>query len=225
MSKLYLWDGDLRHPLPEYIQAIAPYCTSLVTCTEYIDELREMGYEAYFLPSGVDTATFNKNVLPEQGGDIVFQGGNYEGFELSGERFKLMRELKKEFKGQFKIYGNGWHEFGDGHTMGNPDKECAIYRGAKIAINFSNYRRGRYTSDRMYRIMGSGCFCLSHWYPDYEKDFPNLVTFETPKECIKLIKYYLKHEEERQANADLHYNLVHDRHKWVDRMSEFLKIG
>jgi len=225
MAKLFYWDGDIRGSVPDYMWDIAPYATALVTCNEYVEELKEMGYKAHFLPSGVDETMFNKSVKPEKGGDIVFQGGNYTGFELSDQRFKLIKALKKEFKDKFQVYGTGWNEFGNDNTNGNPDRECAIYRGAKIAINFSNYQRDQYTSDRMYRIMASGCFVLSHWYPNYEKDFPNLITFETPKECIKLIKYYLEHQKEREENSLLHYNLVREKNKWSDRVKEFLKIS
>jgi hypothetical protein len=222
MAHLLLWNGDVRSKTPDWSLEIGAYVTALYTNMEDVEYTKALGFDASFLQIGLDPYYFNDKVKPEYGGDIVFQGSNYDGFELSKQRLNLMKSLKKKYKDDFQIYGHGWKELSHKFTNGNPDKECAIYRGAKVAINYSNFLRTRYSSDRNLRIMGSGCFCLSQWYPQVEVDFPDLITFKTDKECIKLIDYYLKHDEERTANAKLHYDLVHTRDVWSERIKEIL---
>lgn len=225
MTKIINWTGDVRDNVPIWMKDIAPYCTTLFTNMEDINEMKEEGYDANFLQIGLDETYFNDTVKPEDGGEIVFQGSNYEGFELSKERIKLMKAIKEKYADRFQIYGHGWKELSVKFTNGNPDKECAIYRGSKIGINFSNFKRTRYSSDRIFRIMGSGCFCISQWYPEVEKDFPNLITFKTVKECIRLIDFYLERDSDRKENAKLHYDLVHSRDIWRHRIKELLTLA
>ena len=104
--------------------------------------------------------------------DIVFFGNNYVNqFPLSGYRRQMVAFLKEKFWDNFGVYGNGW-ENGDGNFNHSQIEEAAAYRSAKIAINLSHYDIERYSSDRIFRILGTGApLCLARYYKGIEQDF------------------------------------------------------
>jgi spore maturation protein CgeB len=58
-----------------------------------------------------------------------------------------------------------------GNYMGDQRGEASVYRGAKIGINCSHFDYERYSSDRLYRMLGCGICVLSHDYKGITKDF------------------------------------------------------
>jgi len=72
---------------------------------------------------------------------------------------------------------------------------------SKINLNFT----GGGPSDRVYKILAAGGFLLSQRWPDIKKyglrPTIDYVQFDTPDEMIRLCKYYLKNETEREQIA------------------------
>ena len=53
--------------------------------------------------------------------------------------------------------------------------------------------------------MACGGFVLSNWQPEIEEYFVEgveIVTFDSLKDCLEKMAYYLTHEEERKQVAD-----------------------
>jgi len=50
------------------------------------------------------------------------------------------------------------------------------------------------------------------------KDGEHLVTYKGKKDLISKAKYYASHPDERKAIAKAGQELVHEKHKWTDRM-------
>jgi len=206
-SKVINWTGDVLHPLPQhYIDNGKHIFLTLFSNETDVDNARKQGIKADYLQVGFDDNMFTPN------GDtnsffqpILFLGSNYNStanYPLSYYREEMVNRVKEEYGSMFGLYGLGW-DFAQGNLT-DYNTEGAAYRTCKIAINLSHFEYKRYSSDRIFRIMGSGAFCLSHRYPDMEKDFEigeDLVVWEDIDDLIAKINYYLQNDDERTRIA------------------------
>lgn len=221
------WTGDKRDTTPAWMIRFAKHCD--ITCfsnQEDVTIMQSSGHKSEFLQIGIDPEVFKK--WPKQESkDIVFMGNNHGQYPLSQVRLNYIQFLRSY---DFALYGNYPNNSGNLNANGNDpfpmqSQESKIYSSCKIGISISHYDSDRYTSDRLLRIMGSGCFALSHHYKGIEKDFTvgkHLETFKNQNDLREKIDYYLSHEDERQAIADAGYNLIHSRHTY-DHMVEDIK--
>ena len=194
------WNGDIRERTPQWMIDMAPHIdrtlfSNLRDAKNVVNGgYLEIGYDPeIYKPEG---DSFN---LPE----IGFFGNNYGSakFPLSRMRIQMNNLLLKHFRGRYGVYGNNWI-----NTAGNFNhsqaEEAKAYRGIKIGINLSHFDEPKYSSDRIYRIMGSGCLCLAREYAEMPFiDGQHLRTWQTFRELIELINYYLEHEDERKELA------------------------
>lgn len=205
--KVINWTGDKRSATPRWMVDFAPYVSvTAFSNSEDVEFLRSLGHRSEFLQIGIDEQIFKpRNVSKDI--DMVFMGNNYGNqFPLGRFRNDLALALKRRYKDSFKLYGNGWRN-ADGNLNSSQIEESKIYNRAKIAISASHFNSDRYTSDRLFRIMGSDICPLVHHYKGIEKDFDcgnDFFTFHSIDSCIDEIDYLLRHEEDRnkvRANA------------------------
>jgi spore maturation protein CgeB len=248
-SKIFNWSGDVRNPLPEhYIHTGNNIFLTLFTNMNDVQTSLQKGVRADFLQVGFDKIHFNP--LGEKGNypEILFLGTNYgDLFPLSHFRRQMVERLKNEFGSRFGLYGGGWDKnennfslsilphmnqtqnnyikYADGNISSYAE-EGKAYRSCKIAINLSHFEYSRYSSDRMFRILGSGAFCLTHRFPDIEKDFKideEVVVWENLDDLCNKIRHYLTNEKERQIIATNGCDLARDKYTW-DSFAENLKL-
>ncbi len=219
------WTGDVRENI-DWLRNLGPYvdATCLTNETDTA-QLRQEGINSWFLQIGFENGLFNpkgsrlttNNTIWEHP-DVVFMGNHYKDrFPRSQERYDIARRLYSTYGNKFLLCGNGW-DIPAINLMGQPKKEAMVYRSCKIAINANHFLHERFSSDRVHRIMGSGAFCLTRWYPGVEKDFTegvHLRTFKDLDEMIYLINYYLKNEEERLEIAEAGCKLIHEKFTWM----------
>lgn len=223
-GKVINWTGDARRPIPEWYKELAPNITMSLFSnqTDTLEMLAE-GYDADFLQIG-----FHPQVFKDDGNKstsvppVIFMGNNYQDqFPLCQLRRDMVAYLRVHLKNQFQVYGNSW---GPGSVrLTNPYDEAATYRSCKIAIGCSHFDLSRYSSDRLFRAMGSGAFYLTKWYPDIEVDFTpgvHLETWKTLEELQEKINFYLRNEDARKKIAVAGCELVHSRDTWAHRMEE-----
>lgn len=216
------WCGDVRDPFPAwYIEMGRYFNLSLFTNGKDIETMRANGCNAGFLQIGFNEKVFNIN--RKNPPEIVFMGSHYGNtFPLSQLRHDMVHTLTKKYGERFAVYGNQW-DIPTMSLMYNEPAEAMAYNSCKIAINCSHFDLSRYSSDRIFRIMGSGAFCLTKWYPDIEMDFEDgnhLVVWKDISDLLTKIEYYLKHEKEREQIAQSGYELVHSRDTWQHRIDE-----
>lgn len=228
--KIINWTGDVRHPLPEhYIETGKNIFLSLFTNDNDVETMRSHGLAADFLQVGFDDRYFNPvGTVNGHYQPILFLGSNYShnaNFPLTKYRIEMVEALRSEFTSFFGLYGTGW-----GNANGylhDYHEEGTAYRSCKIAISLSHFEYSRYSSDRLYRIMGSGAFCLSHQYPNIEKDFKlgeELVVWESIEDLIQKIKYYLNNDAERRKIALKGCELVRSRFTWYNFAENLLSV-
>lgn len=218
-SKIINWTGDVRNPLPShYLHIGSKIFLTLYTNMNDVQTSLQKGVRADFLQVGFDKKHFNpigdKGNYPE----IIFLGSNYgDMFPLSAFRRQMVERLKTEFGNKFGFYGAGWS-----NANGNINtyaEEGKAYRSCKIAINLSHFAYSRYSSDRMFRILGSGAFCLTHRFPNIEKDFKigdEVVVWDSLQDLSNKIRYYIEKDKEREIIAMRGCALARNKYTWDD---------
>lgn len=225
---------DVALPIPQWYYDIGEHANTTIFCDENgVWDFKAKGLDAQFFHSGYDEMVYSpigSTGDPNEYGDIVFLGNYYgqeQNFELSGLRAEMVHYLKKIYGDKFKVYGNSW-PYNDGNLMFRESKEAECYRSCKIAINISNFDLERYTSDRIFRLMGSGAFCLTKWFPGIEKDFKDgehLRVWKDFNELQTLIDYYLEHEDERNAIAKAGHEYVKENFTWETRIKSMINMA
>jgi len=158
--------------------------------------------------------------------DVVFCGNRYDNtnlnFPLAQERQQMISYLEENYKHKFMCYG-----LGQKGGMIRPEVEASVYNYSRIAISQSNYFLNEYSSDRIWRIMASGTFCLCKYFPGIEKIFQkeiDLYWWVTLDELKTLIDYYLCEYNERNEIAATGRKKVVQYHSWEARIKEMEKI-
>lgn len=222
---------DVALPIPEWYYEVGANINLTIFCDENgVWDFNSKGLNSEFLITGYDDSIFKPTGATGDYGDIVFLGNHYssdQNFNLTQMRFDMVQYLKEMYGDSFKVYGNGW-TFNDGNLMYREEKEAACYRSCKLAINISHFDLERYTSDRILRIMGSGAFCLSKWYPGIENDFKDGVHLRVWKdfnELKTLIDYYLAHPDERLAIAQTGQKYVNETATWEIKMKTIIDMA
>jgi spore maturation protein CgeB len=220
------WTGDVRYPCPTWYKEIGKNIgITLFTNMNDVEELRREGIKADYLQIGFPEEIFKPKGKVVYSSPIVFMGNNSGGFPFSKYRVEMVNLLQRRYGKDFSVFGTSW---GDGiHYIPDQNEEAAHYRGCKIAINFSHFDYKRYSSDRIFRLMGAGAFCLSHNYQEIEKEFEDgkhLVTWGDFNDLTNSIDYYLEHEEERNVIAREGCEYVHKNCTWFNRIEQLKEI-
>ena len=198
------WSGDVRKNVLDWQIELSKH-VDIITFSrgETVNQMKNHADNADWFDIWYDDDIFHP-VKSEKDIDIVFMANNYTQFPLSNYRLKVVQFLKEKYGNRAKIYGNGWGNFADSEMNADQPKQNDIYNRSKIAINLSNFEHENYSSDRILRAMGSGCFVLSHWYPKMPfKNHKHLALFRDLTDLEYKINYYLKNEIRTEKMAKL----------------------
>jgi hypothetical protein len=221
--KIFNFTGDVRQPIPRWYHDLAPYVTSLFSNKTDSDLFKSLGFKSEYFQIGYNVEFYNTQGPKIAGPEIVFMGNNYPSmFPLSGFRIEMVELLQKKYASRFKVFGNGWNS-----KWLTQHEEAGVYRNCKIAINLSHYDLKRYSSDRLFRILGCGAFCLSHKFQEIEEEFTNecdLVYWSNFEQLTNQIDYYLSPEasEKRQLIANNGNQLCESKYTWKHRIESQL---
>lgn len=223
------YTGDVRHPLPSHYVTVGQMIDCTLFCN-YTDvwEARRQRINAEYLQYGIDPEIYFPAESQTKTPDIVFFGNNYVNqFPLSIKREQMVQFLKKEYGLQFGVYGNNWKGIESGNLNGQQHAEAEIYRSCKIAINYSHFDYERYSSDRMFRMMGAGALCMTHRYAGLHLDFESgkeVVAWDSFEHLKSQIDYYLENEEERNQIAKTGCERIHKTHTFDAMVENLIKI-
>ena len=221
------WTGDVRSPVPGWYFDVGRSVN--ITCFSNmhdVEVLRQHGIATDFLQIGFDPLIFNPQQEKISSPEIVFMANHYRHFPLSGYRRELALFLRNHYGNRFQLFGQGWR-FHTENLNSDQQREAQIYSNCKIAINCSHFDYSRYSYDRIFRIMGSGAFCLTKAYPDLEMDFKDgghLSVFRDLNHLKELIDYYLVNDGKRNRIQEEGTKLVHEHHTWMARMKDIREI-
>jgi len=232
LSGAYLvqWTGDARQPLPRhYIDFGRKIDLSLFNNQNDVDTMVKAGVRADFLQIAFDHNIYKPVGSVTLAPQIVFMGNHYSNvFTLSNYRYDMVQFLRKTYGKNFGLYGCNWpKEWGIESLMYNQEKEAEVYRSCMVGVNLSHYDLKRYASDRLFRIMGCGAFCISKEFPEMQEyeGGKNFVTFNSDFKDLKdKIDYYLDHNEERKVIAYNGCKRTHESWTWDHRINELLNL-
>lgn len=100
-----------------------------------------------------------------------------------------------------------------------------VFKKSRINLNISLRSIKSGIPLRAFDIMGSGGFLLSNYQEDFLENFTPGVDFEyyeSERDLLQKIEYYLTHEEERLAIAKNGHDQVATAHTYRDRVREML---
>jgi len=229
-TRIVQWSGDVRNSTDwyEWVAAIGKEIHLTLFSNETdVEKMREMGVKADYLQVGFDHIYYQRRKKINGWPDIVFVANDYSAFDLSDYRAEIVTDMYKLFPGQFRVFGRGWQRFGIHTEPISNGLEAECYNSCKIALSISSFAYKRYYSDRLLRIMGSGCCAISHCFPDLEKDFTpgyDIVTFTNKQDLLAKCQYYLFSDDERSKIADQALNTAHSKCTWDTRCQELLEL-
>jgi hypothetical protein len=101
-------------------------------------------------------------------------------------------------------------------------------RHSKITLNHHIGVASCYANNmRLFESTGVGSLLLTDWKQNLCEMFEvgkEVIAYRTAEECLKLIKHYLTHEEERASIARNGQRRTLREHNYRDRMGEFVEI-
>lgn len=220
--------GDVRQPLPQwYIDVGRQIDYTFFSNETDVEVARNEGVRSAYLNIGFDPSIYYPDGARGAVPDIVFMANHYPGhFPLSGLRQEVALRLKEAYGHRFGLYGGGWPA-ADGNWMNSQHTEALYYRSCKIAINCSHFDLERYSSDRILRIMGSGAFCLTKWFPGIERDYidmQHVMVWHNVSGLIEWCKFYLENDAQRRSIAKAGCCLVHARDTFDHMVKNILQF-
>ena len=168
------------------------------------DEFERDGVKAIFLPHAVEPQAYPNKPVAIKKYDIGFIG-----FVTFEKRALMLDKLFREFP-----------VFFFGHRL---FENCAdMFRKSKIVFNTAAVDD---INMRCFEATATGSFLLTEWVPTLDvcfEDGKHLVTFKTMDEAIEKARYYLAHEEEREAIAKAGMEHTLANHTYQKRIKEAL---
>lgn len=180
-----------------------------------------------YLQAGFDNEAFQPRTPAPGAPRIAFMGTCHTkpGYH---RRNAIVGQLAGAFPGALRCFGFGWEGTGvESSPFLAPEAEAAVYAGARAALCMSiRSDLPRYTSDRLFRAIGSGAVCLVEAFPDVEglglEDGVNCLLWRTWEELRRAVERCLDEDlvEVRLRAVEL----AHEHHTWVARMPELAAV-
>ena len=213
-------DKDFE-PLKRY-HALFMDCT-LIHQVNYLKNYYKDGIKNVYPAVGINTEIFKPMNL-EKIYDVTFMGNATE------ERIKTIRFLIKNGI-NLKIVGGRWNnypefkEFCLGYL--SPEEAVKIINQTKINLALSKNKYGKPSFKwRVFEIAACKSFSLVDYFSEYFKFFKNnkeIMMFKDDNDLLKKIKYYLKHEKEREEIAENSYKKAIKNHDVLKEFKEVFK--
>ncbi len=102
-----------------------------------------------------------------------------------------------------------------------------VFRQSKINLNITTRSITSGLSQRIWDILACKGFLLTNYQPeinDYFIEGFHLETYKSYDELLDKIKYYLSHDNEREAIATNGYNLIKEKGTVLNRVIEIIRI-
>lgn len=222
------WNGDVHTPLVDFHFEIAKACHLQLTISPdlFAEYAANGAPNIGYWPIGIEREYIVKRNGNLNGPDVVFLGALYgEGrFPEALTRRDSVLALDKSGV-DFRLHGPGWEKVGLNPTLTREDhaENARLYARSKMALSVSQSADlWGYTSDRLYNICATGCPALvqrfagmdSHGYRHGE----SCIAWDSVPEMLRLVRYYLSHDEERERIGRKGREVTLARHTWEKRI-------
>lgn len=194
----------------------------------------------YFLPAAADpdiSFKISREKIPNYKNyecDVVFAGSPFSEEKGWNSRYKVLQALY-DAGFNVKLYGdNSWLTLAQQHPFitkifqNRPveKKELnLIYNASKIALNIHSNQLETGTNQRIFEATASGAFVLSDYRETVKKIYgENIALFKTIDELKEKTRYYLGHNDEREALAKTARNITVSHHTYKKRIETILSL-
>jgi spore maturation protein CgeB len=196
----------------------APYFDYVVTTfPEAVEKYKQIGCKNIIVSQwGFNHFLYRKLDLDYKY-DVSFVG------QPHGDRIKVINALKKAGI-NVATFGLGWPN-GRVSTY----EMVKIFNQTKINLNLSNASRGRINQvkGRDFEIPGSGGFMITGESEDLKQYFlpgKEIETYKNLTELVEKVRYYLKHDTEREAIKESGYIKAQREHTYELRLNKIFDI-
>ncbi|CAI8751416.1 CgeB family protein [Bacillus sp. IT-79MI2] len=199
---------------------------------------------AYHLPLGTNSATFNPRILVDHAykSDLLLVGYPYP------TRINLIHFLLKNTNYHIRLVGKGWRNRLQKLWRNNPkvmikdawvDPEMVsyFYNGASIVLNphrSHNFLHNQNTSgiisesinNRTFDIAACGAFQLIEKKPNLRSFFTEqeMISYRDYEDCLCKVVTYMNNKEKRQIIAQKARKRVIEQHTFRQRIKEMMSI-
>jgi Glycosyl transferases group 1 len=222
--KIAIFYPDFASPLDDRLVSKAQLADFLfITNKRQIPELHSLGVNAIFCMQGCDRDEHRvvKTNNRKWASEVAFIGRPSTDY-----RIELLKSIQQRF--YLKAWGARWQKFGISCPKVRiyPEEYARICYATPIMIGCDyNHETDSYFSNRTWITLGCGGFLLTSYQIGLENIFTkghHLEWYHGREECLDLIDYYLKHEDQRRRIARNGYEFAHAHRTYDVVMDEVL---
>jgi hypothetical protein len=227
-SKLLV--GQIASPLPSDTKLLSEFDLILSSFPHFVRQFKKMGINSEYLKWCFEHTITRKIGKQKRAHNVTYVGG-FSPAHRKGNRVleQLARSVKTDFWGYGKntllpkspiranFHGHAW-----GRDMYN------IFAKSKIVVNRHIDISNNYANNmRMFEATGMGALLITEEKKNMDVFFKvgkEVVTYKSVDELIKKVKYYLKHDKEREKIAHAGQKRTLKDHTYEIRMRELDSI-
>jgi spore maturation protein CgeB len=221
--------GQIASPEPEDEDYHA-YDLMISSLPNFVERYRKLGIPAELNRLGFDRRVLDAVKVPARDIDVSFVGSLSPAHPV---RARLVEWLAGQTR--LDIWGNGIDQFPGssairrhyhGEAWGS-DMFAALAR-SKITVNSHIGIAEHFANNmRLYEATGMGCLLLNDRKSNIEDMFEpgrEIVCYDSPEECLDLIRYYSTNEAEREKIAAVGQRRTLTEHSYVHRTAELVQL-
>ena len=223
--------GQIASPMPEPEEEdYRAYDLMISSLPNFVDHYRGLGIAAELNRLGFDRRVLAAVGSPTRDTDVSFVGSLSPAHPV---RARLVEWLAGQTR--LDIWGNGIQQFPaaspiNRHYHGEVwglDMFKALAR-SKITVNNHIDIAENYANNmRLYEATGMGCLLLTDRKSNITDMFEpgrEIVCYDSPEECLDLIRYYSSHDADRERIAAAGQQRTLSAHSYVNRTKELVGL-
>jgi len=225
-AKVCVWNVDTRNSIQEweFLFPLIKLCDYyFVVASNLIPDWREINPNTFWLPQGVQNEVYNKPREITDGDRKKYECDvSFAGSCTDYHKWRIPYLAAIERMGlDFKVWGCRKNP-----KVYNEEHNKMAYL-SKINFAYSGWpKNGKYVSVRNFKILGAGGFLLEYVQDGlFDVIHPGAFDYYTSIEhLMRIIKFWLKHEEFRRKIAEEGYQWVHSHATYKNRIQKALEI-
>lgn len=230
------WSGDVRTSGTQAVQPwmaeFAGHCDLFLTSnTTYPKLLSGVPAKTGYLqcPYDPNSNPWREDESESDPQSVVFCGMNYTNLD-GGKRERTCDVIHAALPGVFTVHGGGWGKKPYGKSFIHQKDASVLFRKAQVGISVSLFDDlGRYSSDRLKRMMGSGAVVAVKRFSDMEGlglNGENCLVWDSERDLIPLLQDWIRPEREaaRRKIRAAAVALAQDRFNYDVWVTELLAI-
>ena len=221
--------GQIASPLPESGD-FGEYDLVLSSLPNFVDHFKNLGLRAELQRLAFEPRVLTRLIDLRKSIPVSFVGSVSRAHTSRTELLEYLSEMP-----EFELWGRLVHKLRDGSAIRTHYEGQAwgitMYQtlaASKITINqHIDIAESHANNLRLYEATGVGTMLITDWKEDLHELFEpgkEVVTYRSPEECVELVRYYLEHDDEREAIARAGQARTISEHTYENRIRQLLDI-